>query len=100
MVQGWSAYPCLRSDRAQGIFRRLRPALLKRLGRAANPDEALMALDGFLKGLPAGVQVFSLFEANPALVDLIIDIAGTAPDLARHLSRNSGVLDAVIGGSF
>ncbi len=100
VVQGWSAYPCLRSDRAQGIFRRLRPALLKRLARVAHPDEALMALDGFLKGLPAGVQVFSLFEANPALVDLIIDIAGTAPDLARHLSRNSGVLDAVIGGSF
>lgn len=100
IVQGWSAYPCLRSDRAQALFRRLRPALLKRLDRAANPDEALMALDGFLKGLPAGVQVFALFEANPALVDLIIDIAGTSPDLARHLSRNSGVLDAVIGGSF
>jgi glutamate-ammonia-ligase adenylyltransferase len=100
VVQGWDSYPCLRSDRAQAIFRRLRPVFLKRLSRAANPDEALMALDGFLKGLPAGVQVFSLFEANPALVDLIIDIAGTAPDLARHLSRNSGVLDAVIGGSF
>ncbi len=100
IVQGWNSYPCLRSDRAQAIFRRLRPVFLKRLARAAHPDEALMALDGFLKGLPAGVQVFSLFEANSALVDLIIDIAGTAPDLARHLSRNSGVLDAVIGGSF
>jgi glutamate-ammonia-ligase adenylyltransferase len=34
------------------------------------------------------------------LVDLIIDIVSTAPALARHLSRNAGVLDAVIGGSF
>jgi len=100
IVQGWSAYPCLKSDRAQAIFRRLRPVLLTRLGRAANPDEALVALDGFLAGLPAGVQLFALFEANPALVDLIIDIAGTAPALAMYLSRNSGVLDAVIGGSF
>lgn len=100
VVAGWAAYPCLRSERAQALFRRLRPALLKRLGRAAHPDEALMALDGFLRGLPAGVQVFALFEANPALVDLIVDIAGTAPELARHLSRNSAVLDAVIGGSF
>ncbi len=100
IVEGWMHYPALRSDRAQGIFRRLRPVLLKRLRRAANPDEALVALDGFLAGLPAGVQLFSLFEANPALVDLIIDVAGTSPELARYLSRNAGVLDAVIGGSF
>lgn len=100
IVEAWSQYPALRSERAQAIFRRLRPVLLKRLMRAANPDEALVALDGFLAGLPAGVQLFSLFEANPALVDLIIDIAGTSPWLARYLSRNAGVLDGVIGGSF
>ncbi len=100
LVNGWSSYPALRSDRAQSIFQRLRPVLLKRLTRAANPDEALVALDGFLSGLPSGVQIFSLFEANPSLVDLIIDIAGTAPDLARYLSRNASVLDAVIGGTF
>ena len=100
IVAGWRSYPCLKSDRAQAIFRRLRPQLLKRLERAASPDEALVALDGFLKGLPAGVQIFSLFEANPSLVDLIIDIAGTAPGLALYLSRNASVLDAVIGGSF
>ena len=100
IVEGWKAYPCLRSDRAQIIFRRLRPQFLKSLAKAANPDEALVALDGFLAGLPAGVQLFSLFEANPSLVDLIIDIAGTAPGLALYLSRNASVLDAVIGGSF
>jgi [glutamine synthetase] adenylyltransferase / [glutamine synthetase]-adenylyl-L-tyrosine phosphorylase len=53
--------------------------MLRELARAANPDEALTALDGFLAGLPAGVQVFSLFEANPVLIELIVDIAGTAP---------------------
>jgi [glutamine synthetase] adenylyltransferase / [glutamine synthetase]-adenylyl-L-tyrosine phosphorylase len=100
IVAGWSSYPALRSDRAQSIFQRLRPVLLKRLARASNPDEALVALDGFLAGLPSGVQIFSLFEANSSLVDLIIDIAATAPALARYLSRNAAVLDAVIGGSF
>lgn len=100
IVKGWSHYPALRSERAQTIFRRLRPVLLKRLMRAANADEALVALDGFLAGLPAGVQLFSLFEANPALIDLIVDIAATSPSLARYLSRNAGVLDGVIGGSF
>jgi glutamate-ammonia-ligase adenylyltransferase len=60
----------------------------------------LIAFDGFLAGLPAGVQIFALFEANPQLVDLIVDIAATSPALALYLSRNGGVLDAVIGGSF
>ena len=100
ITKGWQSYPALRSDRAQAIFRRLRPRLLKELARAANPDEALVALDGFLAGLPAGAQIFALFEANPTLIELIIDIAGSAPALARYLSRNAAVLDGVIGGSF
>jgi len=100
ITKGWQSYPALRSDRAQAIFRRLRPRLLRELSRTANPDETLVALDGFLQGLPAGVQIFSLFEANPTLIELIVDIAGSAPGLARHLARNASVLDGVIGGSF
>lgn len=100
ILERWQSYPALRSERAVEIFDRLRPELLKRLAATARPDEALVAFDGFLSGLPAGVQVFSLFEANPQLVDLLVDIVGTSPELARHLSRNSGVLDAVIGGAF
>lgn len=100
IIARWRGYPALRSARAQEIFARLRPHLLEALSRAAKPDEALMAFDGFLAGLPAGVQLFSLFEANPQLIDLLADIAGTAPDLARYLSRNASVFDAVIGGSF
>ena len=100
IVTGWAQYPALRSERAVAIFQRLWPQLLARLNSATHPDEALIALDGFLAGLPAGVQIFSLFEANPQLVDLIVDIAATAPQLARYLARNSMVLDAVLGGSF
>lgn len=100
IVRSWAQYPALRSARAAAIFGRLAPLMLARLQSAANPDEALIALDGFLAGLPAGVQIFSLFEANPQLVDLIVDIAATAPQLAAYLSRHSSVLDGVLGGSF
>ncbi len=96
----WPTYPALRSARGAAVFERIRPVFLEKLSRAARPDEALRALDGFLAGLPAGVQLFSLFEANPQLVDLLIDIVGTSPALARHLSQNAGVFDAVIGGAF
>ena len=100
IVEGWRAYPAMRSERAVAIFKRVEPEILTRLDRAANPQEALRQFDGFLAGLPAGVQLFSLFEANPQLVDLIVDICATAPGLAAYLSRNAAVLDAVIGGDF
>ncbi|MEP2027833.1 MAG: glutamine-synthetase adenylyltransferase [Paracoccaceae bacterium] len=96
----WRSYPALRSDRAAQIFKRLRPEILEQLGRSAKPAEALAAFDGFLAGLPAGVQLFSLFEANPHLIDLLVDIVSTSPALAAHLARNASVLDAVIGGDF
>lgn len=100
IIGRWPTYPALRSQRGAQIFERIKPELLARLSRTAKPGEALIALDGFLAGLPAGVQLFSLFEANPQLMDLLVDIVGTSHDLAGFLSRNSGVFDAVIGGSF
>ncbi|WP_439524690.1 bifunctional [glutamate--ammonia ligase]-adenylyl-L-tyrosine phosphorylase/[glutamate--ammonia-ligase] adenylyltransferase [Marivita sp.] len=100
IVSRWRTYPALRSARGSGIFERLQPEILGRLAKTSNPLDALGAFDGFLSGLPAGVQVFSLFEANPQLIDLLIDIVGVSPDLARYLSRNASVFDAVIGGDF
>jgi glutamate-ammonia-ligase adenylyltransferase len=100
VLDRWHSYPALRTQRGAEIFERLMPDLLARLGQAAKPDEALLAFDGFLAGLPAGVQLFSLLQANPQLADLLIDIVSTSPALATHLSRNAGVFDAVIGGDF
>ena len=100
IVARWESYPALRSPRAVEIFERIRPAFLTRLAKATQPAKALTRFDAFLAALPAGVQIFALFEANPALVDLLVDIADTAPELARYLGRNAGVFDAVIGGDF
>ncbi|QDC09460.1 glutamine-synthetase adenylyltransferase [Oceanicola sp. D3] len=96
----WQGYAAFRSTRAGELFARIRPELMTQLGGAAKPEEALGAFDGFLRGLPAGVQIFSLFASNPQLLGLIVDICATAPELAEYLSRNAGVLDAVIGGDF
>jgi len=100
LVAGWRASAALRSARAQEIFNRLEPEILTRLLKAPAPDEAIRAFDRFLTGLPAGVQLFALFEANPTLIDLLADVLTTAPVLGQYLSRNAGVLDAVIGGGF
>lgn len=100
IVARWPGYPALKSERGQAIFERLKPDLLNRFTQSARPDEALSNFDGFLRGLPAGVQIFSLFDANPSLVDLLVDICATAPGLASYLSRHSRVLDAVLDGQF
>ncbi|MEM6306181.1 MAG: glutamine-synthetase adenylyltransferase [Pseudomonadota bacterium] len=100
LTDRWPSYPALRSARGAALFSKLKPELLARLAQADKPEEALSAFDGFLSGLPAGVQLFSLLKANPQLADLLIDIVSTSPALAAHLSRNAGVLDAVIGGDF
>ena len=100
IVARWRTYPALRSERGQRIFSRIEPELLSRLNAAAHADEALARFDDFLSGLPSGVQLFSLFEANPQLIDLIVDICATSAGLAAYLARHPEVLDAVVGGSF
>ena len=76
------------------------PALLKALGDTAAPDQALLNFDLFLANLPAGVQLFSLFKANPALVELVAAIMGSAPRLAAHLARRTVLLDSVLSPAF
>ena len=100
IIARWYSYPALRSSRAQQVFRRLQPDILSRLSQGVDTQAALLAFDGFLAGLPAGVQVLSMFEARPQLLDLLVDIAGTAPGLAKYLSRNATVFEAVIAGHF
>ncbi len=96
----WVSYPALRSPRAVEIFERVRPALLERIAKTSDPDAVLDHFGTFLMGLPAGVQLFALFEANPQLIELLVDICDTAPSLATYLGRNASVLDAVIAGGF
>src|SRR5207342_2132859 len=54
----------------------------------------------FLGNLPAGVQLFSLFKANQALVELVATVMGSAPGLATHLARRAILLDSVLSPDF
>ncbi len=99
-LEKWETLPSMRSERARRIFARIQPEIFRRLSRSTNPEEALIQFDAFLSALPSGVQLFSLFEANPQLLDLLVDICATAPALARYLGRNAQVFDAVVGSEF
>ncbi|MFO1122533.1 MAG: bifunctional [glutamine synthetase] adenylyltransferase/[glutamine synthetase]-adenylyl-L-tyrosine phosphorylase [Hyphomicrobiales bacterium] len=101
-IRGWhfGRYAATRSARAKELLTELMPALLAALARTGDADQAFVAFDRFLGGLPAGVQLFSLLKANPRLLDLIATILGTAPRLAEQLSRRPKVLDAVLDPGF
>jgi glutamate-ammonia-ligase adenylyltransferase len=101
-VRGWhhGRMAATRSARARELLTALMPALLAALGRTAEPDIAFARFDTLLHGLPAGVQLFSLLKANPWLLDVLADVAGGAPRLARHLARTPAVLDALLDPAF
>ena len=102
LASGWhrGRYRAMRSTRARELLTELMPALLGALAKTARPDQALVNFDKFLRGLPAGVQLFSLFHANPSMLDLVAEIMGGAPRLAAWLSRNPLLLDGVLGADF
>ena len=101
-IRAWhhGRYRATRSTRARELLTELTPTLLERIGDTPMPDQAFMKFDEFLAKLPAGVQLFSLFYANPALLGLVAEIMGTAPRLAEQLARRPAVLDAVLEPGF
>ena len=101
-IRGWHHGRCraMRSARARELLTELTPALLAQLANNTEPDAALRNFDSFLSALPAGVQLFSMFYANPHLLELVAEIMGGAPRLARHLSLRPTILESVLTGDF
>lgn len=100
LISGWQVgrYRCFRHERARALVERLTPVLIAAMARTAAPDTALLLFDQFLSRLPAGVQLFSLLDANHNLLDLVAEIMGAAPLLAETLTRRPRLLDAVVVG--
>ncbi len=101
-VRGWHAgrYRCTRSPRARELLGELAPRIVEAFARTSQPDAGFVRFDRFLEALPAGVQLFSLFQANPDLVDLAAEIMGTAPHLAEAIATRVHLLDAVLTPGF
>jgi glutamate-ammonia-ligase adenylyltransferase len=85
---------------ARERLRALGPDLLRVFGTTDRPEAALRSLDGFLQGLPAGLQFFSMLESNPAVMELLARIMGTAPRLADALARRPRLFDALLDPRF
>ena len=87
----------LRSERARALLDALLPAILRAIAAQPQPDQTFARFDHFVAGLPAGIQLFSLFSRNPALIDRIAVLLGAAPALANHLAGHPGSLEGLLG---
>jgi glutamate-ammonia-ligase adenylyltransferase len=102
LVRSWhhGRLRATRSQRAREILTELIPELLRIFGATPHPDIALRRFDQFLSHLPAGVQLFSLFHANPGLLALVAEVMAGAPQLAERLAQHPVLLDAVLTEGF
>lgn len=89
-----------RSTRSRELLTQLMPTLLLALSKTAEPEAAFINFEQFLSNLPAGVQLFSLFQARPKLLDIVAEVMGTAPRLASYLARHAHLLEAVLEEHF
>ena len=98
LIRGWHAgrMGATRSARAREILTRLQPIILEKLALGGDADAGFIRFHNFLEKLPAGVQIFSLFQSNPHVLALLIDIVTVAPRLAAFLGANSGLVDTLV----
>ena len=101
-IRGWhhGRYRAIRTERARQLLTDMMPQLLTVLAKTVQPDMAFAQFDLFLSRLPSGIQLFSLFESNPALLDLLAEVMGTAPALAEYLARQPILFDALLEPDF
>ncbi len=101
-VRRWQAGDtrATRSPRARALLAKITPTLIEGFANARAPDEAFAAFDGFLRGLPAGVQIFSLFLNRPEVFERLIRIMTVSPYLAREVAKRAYLAEALIESSW
>ncbi|MEZ5920931.1 MAG: bifunctional [glutamine synthetase] adenylyltransferase/[glutamine synthetase]-adenylyl-L-tyrosine phosphorylase [Parvularculaceae bacterium] len=97
-IRRWSAGEtrATRTPRARALLQQMTGPLLDALARASAPDVAFAAFDSFLRGLPAGIQIFSLFLNRPVVFDRLIRIMTVSPYLAGVAARRPTLVEALL----
>jgi glutamate-ammonia-ligase adenylyltransferase len=101
-IRGWhhGHIGATRTETGRELFTRLAPRLLDALNATGAPDAAFLRFGDFFAGLTTGVQLQSMFLAQPALFHLVVEILAFSPELARTLSRTPAAIDAMMDRGF
>ncbi|MDR6623760.1 bifunctional [glutamine synthetase] adenylyltransferase/[glutamine synthetase]-adenylyl-L-tyrosine phosphorylase [Caulobacter segnis] len=101
-IRGWhhGHIAATRTERGRELFTRLAPRLLDAANATGAPDQAFNRFADFFAGLSSGVQIQSLFLAQPRLFELIVEVMAFAPRLATTMAKRPTALDALLDPSF
>ncbi len=89
-----------RTERGRELFTRLTPRLLEAAQATGAPDAAFNRFGDFFSRVASGVQIQSLFLAQPKLFELVVQVMAFAPHLGETLARQPGTVDAMLDASF
>lgn len=100
-VEDWRSCKAraLRSPSARRSFETILPDFLAGIGASPDPAGALSRFDRFLYRLSSGAQFFSLLDANPGYVALLVRLLGFAPVLAENLAGRPELIDSLFDAS-
>ncbi|MBX8824576.1 bifunctional [glutamine synthetase] adenylyltransferase/[glutamine synthetase]-adenylyl-L-tyrosine phosphorylase [Ochrobactrum sp. SFR4] len=98
IIRTWhfGRYRATQTAEARERLTELTPALLNAFAATERADDALLRFDGFLQGLPSGIQLFSLLQSNPALLNLLVLVMSAAPRLAEIITHKPHVFDGML----
>ncbi len=101
-IRGWhhGHIAATRSERGRELLTRLAPRLLEAIQATGASDAAFSRFALFFSSLTSGVQVQSLFVAQPRLLELIVRVMAFAPEFARTLARHPAALDSLLDPAF
>ncbi len=89
-----------RTERGRELLTRLAPRLLEAAQATGAPEIAFNRFSTFFENLSVGVQLQSLFLAQPRLLELVVQVLAYAPYLATTLARRPAAIDAMLDPNF
>ena len=89
-----------RTPRARELLTSIAPRIIEYCGSTDDPDAAFFTFSTFVGDLNAGVTMFSMFKNKPEALRALIEILVLAPPLAKMLSDQPSLIDAMIEPDF
>ncbi|MDB4085457.1 bifunctional glutamine synthetase adenylyltransferase/deadenyltransferase [Amylibacter sp.] len=91
----WRKLQAFKSERAVEVFETQLQYIWNYAQNSKNPNEVLDYFGYFLSGLTSGVQLFSLFERRPDILEKVIYVTSLSKQLADDLAKQVSVLDGL-----
>ncbi len=91
----WRSLPAFRNERSVELFEAQLSQIWELAQATAAPEQALEYFENFLSGLTSGVQLFSLFERRPDVLQQVFHVTSLSKQLGGTLAKQVSVLDGL-----